>query len=311
MKKTMNSARSQLELSRRQFLAGAAAATVAGASLFNMPQVAAEDKMPGFKKAVKWYMVQVPGSVLDKFKLLKELGFDGIELDSPGPITVEEVLKAKDETGLEVPGVVDSVHWNKRLSDPNPEVRAEGLEALKTAMKFSKDIGGTSVLLVPGRVTADATYEQAFERSVAEVKKVTGLADEMGMDILIENVWNDFLIAPQQMADFIDACESPRVGSYFDVGNTVRYSPPAEWVPILGKRIKKLDIKDYKKVAEGESLGKGFGAKLLEGDADFPAVMAELKKVGFTSGWGTAEIPGGNREWLTDVAARMDKIFAS
>jgi L-ribulose-5-phosphate 3-epimerase len=92
--------------------------------------------------------------------------------------------------------------------------------------------------------------------------------------------------------------------------NAVRYSPPHEWVPILGQRIKKLDIKDYKRPPEGGNLGAGFSAKLLEGDVDWPRVMAELRKIGYV-GWGTAEIQGGGREWLTDVAARMDKIFAS
>jgi hexulose-6-phosphate isomerase len=81
-------------------------------------------------------------------------------------------------------------------------------------------------------------------------------------------------------------------------------------VPILGQRIKKLDIKDYKKQPEGGNLGAGFGVKLLEGSVDWPKVMAELRKIGYY-GWGTAEIQGGDREWLTDVAARMDKIFAS
>jgi len=142
---------------------------------------------------------------------------------------------------------------------------------------------------------------------VAEIKKVTPLAEDLGIDILIENVWNDFLTDPKEMARFIDACESKRVGAHFDTGNTVRYSPPHEWIPILGKRIKKLDIKDYKK---GPDLGAGFKAKLLEGDVDWPKCMAELKKIGYT-GWGTAEIQGGDRAWLTDVAARMDKIFAS
>jgi hexulose-6-phosphate isomerase len=111
------------------------------------------------------------------------------------------------------------------------------------------------------------------------------------------------------MARFIDDCGSKIVGAQFDTGNTVRYSPPHEWIPILGKRIKKLDIKDYKKQHDG-NLGAGFSAKLLEGDVDWPQVMTELKKIEYT-GWGTAEIQGGDREWLTDVAKRMDKIFAS
>jgi hexulose-6-phosphate isomerase len=262
-----------------------------------------------FKKAVKIGMVRHGTTLLEKFQLLKELGFDGVELNSPSEVTVEEAKRCIGETGVAVPGVVDSVHWKQRLSDPSEEVRAKGLEALTEALTFCKAIGGTSVLLVPGQVTPDATYEQCWERSLAEIKKAIPHAEEVGIPILMENVWNDFLTDPKETARFIDACGSKIVGAYFDVGNAVRYSPPHDWVPILGERIKKLDIKDYKRPADG-NLGAGFSAKLLEGDVDWPKVMSELRKIGYT-GWGTAEIQGGGREWLTDVAARMDKIFAS
>jgi hexulose-6-phosphate isomerase len=231
-------------------------------------------------------------------------------MDAPSKHSAEEAKKCIAETGLNVPGVVDSVHWQQRLSDPSDEVRAKGQEALRTALKYCKEIGGTSVLLVPGQVKPDASYEQAWERSVAEIKKAIPLAEELNIQILIENVWNDFLTDPKETARFIDACGSPLVGAHFDIGNAVRYSPPHEWIPVLGHRIKKLDIKDYKRQPEGGNLGAGFSAKLMEGDVDWPRCMAELKKIGYV-GWGCAEIQGGDREWLTDVAARMDKIFAS
>jgi hexulose-6-phosphate isomerase len=298
---------------RREFLATSAAALAAGALGWPAGIGRAIDQKPTekkFKKAVKIGMVRAGTTLLEKFQLLKELGFDGVELDSPSRVTVEEAKKCIDQTGLIVPGVVDSVHWNQRLSDASDDVRAKGLEALRAALTFCKEIGGTSVLLVPGKVTPDATYEQCWERSVAEIKKVVPQAEDLGIDILIENVWNDFLTDPKETARFIDACGSKIVGAHFDIGNAVRYSPPHEWVPILGQRIKKLDIKDYTRPAEGGNLGAGFSAKLLEGDVDWPRVMAEVRKIGYF-GWGCAEIQGGDRVWLTDVAARMDKIFAS
>ena len=298
------------ELSRRQFLQVSSAAAVAVAASGSISRAAeGSPGQKGFMKAVKFYMVQTKGSLLDKFKLLKELGFDGIELDSPGGPTVEEVQRCKEETGLMVPGVVDSVHWKECLSDASGDVRAKGLEALKQALKDCKGYGGTSVLLVPGKVTKEVTYQQCWDRSVAEIKKAVPLAEELGIQILIENVWNDFLIDPKEMARFIDDCGSKVVGAHFDTGNTVRYSPPHEWIPILGERIKKLDIKDYKKQPDG-NLGAGFNVKLTKGDVNWPHVMEELKRIGY-AGWGTAEIQGGDREWLTDVAARMDTIFAS
>lgn len=257
---------------------------------------------PRYKKAVKIGMVQVDGDLTTKFKTLKRLGFDGVELDSPGGPTADEVQKAKDESGLIVHGVVDSVHWNKRLSDPSEEVRAEGLAALKGAIKDAKAWGATSVLLVPGRVTADATYGQCWDRSMAELKKAIPLAEELNIQILIENVWNDFLTDPKEIARYCDEAESELVGAYFDVGNCVRYGRPETWVPILGKRIKKLDIKDY-------GAERKFGHDLLEGDVDWAAVMAELKKLDY-SGWGTAEIPGGGEERLSHISKRMSEIFA-
>jgi L-ribulose-5-phosphate 3-epimerase len=300
-----------MPLTRRQFTV-AASATVA---LVGGPLSLFADEKPTdkkFKKAVKIGMVKLKpeSTLLEKFQLLKELGFDGVELDSPSNVTIEEAKRCIGETGVKVPGVVDSVHWNQRLSDPNDDVRAKGLEALRSALRFCKEIGGTSVLLVPGKVTPDANYEQCWERSIAEIKKAVPQAEDLGIHILIENVWNDFLIDPKETARFIDACGSAIVGAHFDIGNAVRYSPPHEWVPILGQRIKKLDIKDYKRPPEGGNLGGGFSAKLLEGDVDWPRCMAALRKIGYV-GWGCAEIQGGGREWLTDVAARMDKIFAS
>jgi hexulose-6-phosphate isomerase len=299
-----------MQINRRQFVAASSAAV---AGLAAAPFVADAEEKPTerkFKKAVKINMVKPGETLLEKFKLLKELGFDGIELDAPSKYPTEEAKKCIAETGLQVPGVVDSVHWNQRLSDPSEEVRAKGLEALRSALKYCKDIGGTSVLLVPGKVTPDANYEQCWSRSIGEIKKATSQAEDLGIQILIENVWNDFLTDPKETARFIDECGSSIVGAHFDIGNAVRYSPPHEWIPILGHRIKKLDIKDYKRPPEGGNLGAGFSAKLLEGDVDWRRCMAELKKIGYV-GWGCAEIQGGDRVWLTDVAARMDKIFAS
>ncbi|MFI4877116.1 MAG: sugar phosphate isomerase/epimerase family protein [Blastopirellula sp. JB062] len=291
--------------SRRQFLVQSAALTVGAWGLSGQAATAAEPTPKGFKKAVKIGMVKTPGALEDKFRVLKELGFDGVELNAPGGPEPDVVKAAIDATGLPVHGVVDSVHWKETLSDPNPDVRAKGLAALKGALQASKDYGGTSVLLVPAKVREDANYEQCWTRSIAEIRKALPLAEKLQIQILLENVWNDFLTDPKETARYIDELDSEMVGAYFDVGNTVRYSPPHEWIPILGKRIKKLDIKEFAKPP-----GAGFGAPLMQGDVDWPKVMDELAKIEFV-GWGTAEIRGGDRERLAEIASRMNQIFAS
>ena len=107
---------------------------LAGTSLGMSRLSAAVQKRPGMKKALMFGMVKMEGTLLDKFRMLKEVGYDGVELDSPG-FDVKEALKARDETGLQICGVVDSVHWKQTLSDPDPTVRAAGLEGLKTALR--------------------------------------------------------------------------------------------------------------------------------------------------------------------------------
>jgi hexulose-6-phosphate isomerase len=254
-------------------------------------------------------MVKGDSSLAEKFKMLKAIGFEGIDIDSPQKL--DDVLKARDESGLIVHGVVDYVHWGQSLSDPNPDVRAQGLATLQQCLKDAKAYGGTSVLLVPAVVKKDVSYDDAYTRSQAEIRKALPLAAELQVKILFENVWNNFLLSPLETARYIDEFDSPWVGAYFDVGNVVRYGWPEHWIRILGKRIGKLDIKEYdRKIANDEGVGKGFRAEL--GDAadgcDWPAVLAALMEIGY-SGWATAEVRGGDRERLAEISRRMDKIF--
>jgi L-ribulose-5-phosphate 3-epimerase len=301
---------------RRDFLKTAGAA-VAAAGVAQMGAFGfAADKAPatktaGMKKAVKYGMIQAGDTVKEKFQLLKDLGFDGVEMDSPSKLDRDEVLRARDEVGLPIHGVVDSVHWRDTLSHPDPAVRQRGLEGLQTALRDSKYYGGTTVLLVPAVVNKEVSYADAYTRSQAEIRKALPLANELGIKIALENVWNNFLLSPLEEARYIDELDSPMVGAYFDVGNVLRYGWPEHWITTLGKRILKLDIKEFsRKKQNDEGLGKGFDVELLEGDCDWPAVMAALRQIGY-SGWATAEIPGGGRDRLAAIAQRMDRIFAS
>jgi hexulose-6-phosphate isomerase len=305
-------------IGRRTFLAGTAVGAV---TLQDMSQIAmgrgstpagSSGKLLGnrFKKAVKIGMVRTGGGLTQKFQVLKELGFDGVELNSPNSLKLEDVQAAKDSTGLTVHGVVNSKHWQKHLSHADEKIRAEGVEALMTAIKDAKAYGATSVLLVPAVVTKEATYQKSWQRSIAEIRKAIPLAEELGIDILLENVWNNFLTDPTETAKYIDELGSDRVGAYYDTGNSVRYGNPVIWIRVLGKRIKKLDIKEFDlALAQNGDWYKGFGAKLLEGTNGWYDIIRELKKIGF-EGWGTAEIPGGDRKRLKEIATNMDRIFS-
>lgn len=235
--------------------------------------------------------------IIQTLEEYKRLGFDGIESQSPG-IDVPAMKSAIAKVGLPVHGVVDNVHWNQRLSSPDPGIREVGRAALEQAIRDSRAIGGTTVLLVPGKVTGpDETHDDVWKRSIVEIRKVLPVAEEQQIKILIENVWNGFNETPELARDYIDEIGSPWVGHYFDIGNVRKFGKPEEWIVILGKRIGKLDVKDW-----GEK--NGF-CRLGEGDVDWPAVRAALKQIGYT-GWATRE---GKDKSLEDTAQLMNELL--
>jgi hexulose-6-phosphate isomerase len=290
---------------RREFaIAAGAVALTAGSSSARQP-------LPKLKKAVKFGMVQTNGSIADKFALLKRLGFQGVEIDSPGPPDLGQLVAARDATGVQVHGVIDSVHWRDTLSSPKEEVRAKGLAALRTAIGDAKTVGADTVLLVPGVVNKEASYQECWDRSTAEVKKAIPDAERAGVKIAIEVVWNNFLTKPEQLVEYVDQFRSPTVGAYFDCSNMLKYGvPAATWIRTLGKRMLKMDFKGYS-AAKAKASGRdqdGFQVGIGEGDEDWPEVLKACAEVGYTT-WATAEVKGGDEAWLADVSKRMDKIL--
>ena len=260
-------------------------------------------RKPQLKKAVKYGMIRINGSIADKFNLIKSLGFQGVEMDSPSNVNKEEAVKARDQTGIVIHGVVDSIHWNVRLSDPDPAVRAKGLEGLKTALQDCSLYGGDTALLVPGAVRdkEKENFEQVWSRSQGEIRTVLPMAERLRVKIAIEVVWNDFITTPEQLIKYVDDFGSPMVGAYFDCSNMIKYGvPSAEWIRKLGKRMLKFDFKGYSKTKKWVPIG--------EGDEDWPEILKALEEVGY-NGWATSEVAGGGEKELKDVAARMNKCL--
>lgn len=298
-------------VSRRRFLQTSAAFAAGASCITNATSPFAETVAAGSNtaesgkgrifKAVKWGMIETDGSVLDKFRMQKELGYDGMELISPSDLKAEDVRRASDETGMPVHGLVDMKHWDIRLSSPDSAVRDEGVAILQQCLRDAKAFGGFSVLLVPGRVSgADENHDHVWQRSIVEIRKVLPLASKLGVRVLIENVWNGFCETPEQYRDYVDEIGSPWVGAYFDIGNCRKFGKSEDWVRTLGHRIVKLDCKDW-----GDT--EGF-CKIGDGDVNWPAVRQALAEIGF-SGWCTAEVDGGGREELADIAQRMDRVL--
>ena len=272
----------------------------------------AEDqpKKNQIKKAIMFGTVGVKGSILEKFKAIKEAGFAGVE--PPSHMDVNEVLKARDETGLEIPSVCCGTHWKENLASPNPAERARGLDGLRQSLQDAKQYGASSVLFISAVVNKEVSYADAYTRSQQEVRKAIPLAEELGVKIAIENVWNNFLLSPMEAARYVDEFKSPAIGWHFDIGNVLRYGWPEQWIPVLGSRIQKLHIKEYSRdKMESGGLWKGFDVPLLEGSNNWPKIVKALRQINY-NGWAITEQGGGGTlEGLKNLSERLDKILAS
>ena len=299
-----------MKTSRRQFIQSTT--TVLAATAFGAPLFAAADKPKRqLKKAIMWSTIGYKGSVMEKCRAVKAAGFEGVELMSH--MKQDEVMAALDDTGLKAASVCGALHWGKPLSSPDEKVRAEGLEGLKQALRDAKRYGATSVLLVPGKVEKDVTYEQCWDRSIAEIRKAIPVCEETGVKIAIENVWNNFLMKPEQAKQYLEAINNPWVAFHFDIGNHVKFGPSEEWIKLLGKQILKLHIKDYSTKPNADGKVPGFGVKLLEGSNNWPVIMRELDKIGYT-GWAITEQPGDqtkDAESLKEFSERLSRLLAS
>jgi hexulose-6-phosphate isomerase len=292
---------------RRHFLTRAALLTMGAmaGSVHASPGVA--DALAGrLWKTLKIGMIKGP-NLVERFKIAKEAGFDGVEMDFPG-VNPVEVRQAIAESGLPVDGSVCSSHWAIRHTSSDGAVRAKALEDLKQAIRDTRAVGGHSVLLVVGR-GADGPESEIWQRSVENIAKAVPVAAEQGVQILFENVWNQFLYdhgggsdqTAEKFVKYVDEFRSPWVGVHFDIGNHHKYGSMGDWIRRLGARVKKLDIKGYSRALDKFT-------PIGEGDIDYSDVRKALREINFY-GWVAAEVGGGEREYLRGVAREMDAAF--
>jgi hexulose-6-phosphate isomerase len=263
------------------------------------------------KKSLGLGMIKEELSLTDKFKLAKDMGFDGVELNAPVDFPLSEILAAKAKSGIELPSVVNKDHWSAPLSDPNPEVRKKCILSVAKSLQEVKELGGNTVLVVPGVVNEKVPYEQAYITSQNSIRELIPYAEETGMQIALENVWNNFLLSPVEAKRFVDEINHPLVGWYFDIGNVLRYGWPEHWIRTLNRRIMKLHIKEFsRELMNSKGLWEGFKVDLLKGDNNWPVVMKAVREINHQGGWLTAEVPGGDRNHLKQISAQMDEIIS-
>ncbi len=263
-------------------------------------------------------------SLKDNFLLAKNAGFEGVEvsLEAEGELTLnttdkelKEIKKLASDTGIELYSLTCGLCWDYRLTDDDKKNAEQAKDMIKRQLEAAHILGCDTILVIAGVVQAYFSYPEkrvdyltCYNRSIEAINELKPFAEQAGVIMGIENVGNKFLLSPLEMRDFVDGFKSKYVQSYFDVGNVMEdRGYPEDWIRILGNRIKKVHLKDYR-------LGAGeFGCvDLLAGDVDYPEVIKAFKEVGY-DGWLTAEMIPNYKHYtetlIYNTSNAMDKIM--
>lgn len=250
------------------------------------------------------------------FSLAKKAGFESIEVNiaEEGEISlssaqkeIRKILSNANQTGIQISSLSTGLFWKYSLTNPGGEERKKAIGVVKKMLEVASWLETDAILIVPGMVTEDVSYDEAYTRSREAIKELAPVAEKYKVTICVENVWNKFLLSPLEMKSFILDFKSEYVRAYFDVGNVLAFGYPEHWIKILGKLIKRVHIKDFKTAV---ATLPGF-VNLLEGDVRWPQVMDSFQKAGY-DGFLTAELfpPKFYPESLIyETSASMDKII--
>jgi len=280
------------------FVAKTGLAQSAAAGETKEKPVAAPSRRYDMKKSINMWALPYPDkmSLTQCFELLKDAGFDGVEINyalegefSPEatPQQIEAIGKMARKIGIDVSGVCSFLFWPYSLTHNDPERRKKGMEFAVKMIEAAKLLGVKNLLTIPGAVyipwldEVDPVPNDVCDRRAREaIAKLVPIAEKAGVLLNIENIFSSgYLFSPQEMVQFVDSFNSPNVQIHFDTGNTMEYQFPEHWIPILGKRIKNVHLKEYKKGVH-EAILNSF-RPLLDGTTNWPAVLAALDKVGY------------------------------
>ncbi len=251
------------------------------------------------------------------FEHAKKAGYDGVEpvMSESGylnPSTSEkDILAMKrmaEDLGLEIPSVGVWSLWENNLVSDQETIRNKAFSIVQKQIEAAHLLGADTILVVPGYVGCSFAskpekirYDVAYERSQNALSRLSQDAQQAGVSIGIENVWNRFLLSPLETRRFLDEIGSDYVGMYLDVGNVIYTGYPEQWIELLAGRIKKLHMSDYR----FDQAGIGAFVDLFAGDVDFPAVAEAIAKIGYDDYLTLEMLP--NYKQFPEVSLYADK----
>ena len=271
---------------------------------------------PRLRKGLRDSCLHAGTPLSEVFRLANGGGFEGVELTLPADGQFS--LRASDAERSDLRGLAADgppifslnagLPWQFSASSLDPATRGEGQALVRSSIDLASDLGVDTLLYIPGVVTDDAPFTEVWDAARAATEALLPYAEQAGVTLAVENVWNALILSPRDMLEFVDGFASPFLRVYFDVGNVMQFGRPQHWIEALGAdRIARVHVKDFT-IRPGGWLGF---TQLLHGDVDWPVVMRTLRQVGYR-GWITPEVSSSSADaerWVAELSAAMDTII--
>ncbi len=216
-----------------------------------------------------------------------DVGFDGVDLRAQRdghvfsdalPARRAEILDCARRHGIAISGIM-GYYGAKLFSTDRSEAEAE-VRGLLDELDLAKALEAEYIRIMPGLNPADRTTDN-MERFVANVRRVTPRAEDLGIDIGIEIhpglIWNG-----ESSRDALHGIDSDRVGIFYDPPLMVlhdRLDPVAE-LELIIDRVLSVHFKDYHVFEYGHKPSYEW-VPLGSGIVPTDEVLSALRKAGF------------------------------
>ena len=248
-------------------------------------------------------------------------GFDALELSvsSEGVINTnsskaecEMIRKRIDDSGVFVDSIATGMSWGVSPTSDDESIRKKSISLHQDALKVASYLDCKALLFVPGVVKSPISpeivrYDRALDRLREAINLMLPLAEDLNVDLCMENVWNGFFYSPIELRDFVDSFDSDRLGVYLDIGNLIGYQQhPPHWVELLNSRIKRVQIKDFQE--NFDWTGSFSFCDIGAGDVPWKETIEALKTIEYKSTI-IAEMLPWDETILSRTSAAMDQLF--
>ena len=251
----------------------------------------------------------------------KSSGFDALELSvsSEGVINTntskaecELIRKKIEDSGVFVDSIATGMSWGVSPTSNDKSIREKSISLHQDALKVANYLDCKALLFVPGVVKSPISpeivrYDRALDRLREAINQMLPIAEDLNVDLCMENVWNGFFYSPIELRDFVDSFDSDRLGVYLDIGNLIGYQQhPPHWIELLNSRIKRVQIKDFQE--NFDWTGSFSFCDIGAGDVPWKETLAALEAIQYKSTI-IAEMLPWDETILSRTSAAMDQLF--